>query len=271
MFQKTVGRLQKQIQRLENALELKNHELIALRDAFMKIRTNAASTVVRAERADRELRKVTVRVVALDDKLQTAYGMIERRDAEITDLRQMMRDIQQTAQPVVVQEMLHHMSTDMANKTAMRQLRAQLIMNETLKSYSVSRHLKIRIEHQMRAVRRWDDRRNELQYEQRSRLRSVLEGMQLLYTPIIKGRSTPAAQPNTTGRTVRQLGPIIVTSLMPPVEDRQRTSAVRSLLEPIRMDKAADLALVNAAAAHQDIEPVLAEGVVAEPILSSTG
>jgi hypothetical protein len=163
--------------------------------------------------------------------------------------------------------MLHHMSTDAANRTAMRQLRAQLIMNETLKAYSVSRHLKSMIEHQMRAVRRWEDRRNEIQYEQRSRLRSVLEGMQLLYSPFIKERSAPAAQPNTTGRTVRQLGPIIVTSLMPSAQDSRRASGVRSFVEPIPTDRAADFALVNAAAAHQDIEPVLAEGVVAEPIL----
>jgi hypothetical protein len=267
LLPKTMGRLQKQILRLENALELKNHELIALRDNFMKMKTNAASTVVRADRTDRELRKATGRATSLDDKLQTAYGMIERRDAEITELRQLLRDIQQSAQPVLVQEMLQHISEDRANRTAMRQLRAQLIMNETLKSYSISQHLTRMMEHQMRTVRRWEDRRNEIQYEQRTRLRSVLEGMQLLYTPLVGGTSS-GVRPNTPGRTVRHLGPMTVTNLIPPAGELRRPG-FRSPLQPIPTDRAADVALVNAAAGFQDIEPVLAKGVVAEPIVTN--
>jgi hypothetical protein len=262
-FDRALAALKKQVLKLENQLELKNHELIDLRNQLLLVRTNATLSVLRGDRAERALQRTRDRISSLQNKLDSAYDLVTRRDAELSELRELIHELQQKAQPVLVEEMLERMSVDATNRDAMRRLRAEIIFNESLKAYSTSAHLTRMLERQMQSVRKWDEKRNAIQQGQRTELKLVLEGMRLLYTPL--GRST-RPRPNSPIRTVRVSGPFVITNLTRP---DMKTETVRAPYDPGPVDNGVDAAIINASAHVQEIEPELERGVVAEPI--STG
>lgn len=184
VLQKTVTNLNRRIFSLQTILQAKAHEMIKLRDQKSEARQNLYKTAIQLQRVQKELVRSQTNSMLADEKLNKAYKIIEERDAEIRELRDLIRQLRTAAaQPALMHHVMSNIAEDQSNLAAMRAFRGQTTLNEMAKSYNVDSTLKRFAQRQMAVVKRWEKRRKDLIRQQQSHLLAVLAGMSLIASP----------------------------------------------------------------------------------------
>jgi hypothetical protein len=285
VYERTVAKVRKQVQRLETLLGVRIHEVIDLRDRYLKAKSTMTDALFKEQTASRDLRKANANIQDLETQLNDAYAVINRRDAEIRRLTKLLREVSQKVQPFVVQHLVHKMTQDERNAAVLKEYRrrvAQLDISgapaAVLSKYSMSPGMKSLIERQARAIDIWNARKNILMEQERAQLIVVLQGMRLA---LPEQPSSPAETPgelklvaeksrqqhSEKKRPVASIAPLEITALLPPpFKTRVRIDPNRSLRLPWRTNEEFDAAVLNASMPRPRLNPGLIRGVVADPV-----
>jgi hypothetical protein len=283
LYHKTVGRLAKRIQQLENLLAIRTHEVLGLQSQCRTSQTGLSREIANSAKILRECSRLTTVNHSLRSQFDAALAMISTRDAEIKELRRLIRLIQNSTHPVLTSALHMRLAEDRANLAALCYFRKGVIAAGLRNAYAGSPVLQRMAERQIDAMARWEERRTELENEQKRRCLAVLAATHALddavascdagrsqaELPLItrsqkQQRTTESTQGYVLGQATKR-GPLIITPLLthelsPP---RALTSSPKEYRSPTDL---VDAKLVDANANPQQLEPELAKGLVAYPI-----
>jgi hypothetical protein len=275
VFQKTYLNARRQLLRMENMLQLKNHELFELRDQLLRYKSQAADSRHRENQAFHDLRKARHSCAQINDELQAAYVVIGRRDTEIQELRALIAQIKRRVDPVIIQAAIHRINTDEQQTATANEYRRRVIQHEMNVTYSISPALKAMMERQVRAMEKWHERRVSLQKKQRGELVAILEGIGLISPRAVQRLSSQGSRlqlrPNTPSPARApqiQAKPITLTSIAhtsqrPATQQRGSGGTRQGYGVPT---KSSDSALIRSIRPYQVLESTLARGIIGKPI-----
>jgi hypothetical protein len=286
LYERTLAKVRKQVDRIETLLEIKTHELFEWRDRYLKMKGNYNDALYQQEKAARDCRTALLSNESLKEQLDDAYVVINRRDAEIKRLQNLLREINQRARPVLVQTLVNRITRDERNATTMKEYRHRLAAmemtgqpatviptNSTVMSPGLTRLL----ERQTHAIDVWNARKNIIMQQERSQLLATLRGMRLAVpeeTEVVAPQraSTATGVLDFTRRKAStmelpQYHPLDIRALMPP---RWKTKLAidpnRTLPMPYPPNLVYDRAVLNASLPNPPLPEGLTRGVVADPI-----
>jgi hypothetical protein len=281
VFERTVVKVRKQVQRVENLLELKVHELTDLRDRYLKMRLKLAEVSIEEQKVSQALRNANAANDRLKNQLNDSYTVINRRDAEIRRLTNLLREIDQRVRPVMVQRVVNRMTQDERENAVLKEYRrrvAQIEMGQpaiVISRPSMPPGLKSLLDRQTRAIELWNARKNVLLEQERAQMMAILRGMRLVIP--LEGESEKVVEKPLVIQkpkiiTVNQMtgegGPLEITALLPPAwKTKVRIDPNRTFQMKMVPNEEADKGVVNAALANPKLPKSLMRGVVADPIL----
>lgn len=178
--QRIIDSFRKRLQMLEGDLQKKSREVIEGREKLTKMKAVIAKATLAEQKADRLLRRSQCEAKSLKDKSDVLCSMLNERDEQIRELRQLIRQISEGNAPAELQAMIDDFSTDKNAVATMREFRHRAILNEMRNTYSINPMLRRMVDRQVLMVGRWERRRNEIQEQERNSLMATLEGMRLL-------------------------------------------------------------------------------------------
>ncbi|OHT04968.1 hypothetical protein TRFO_27412 [Tritrichomonas foetus] len=273
VFQKTFNNINKRIHTMENILQLKAHEMIKLRDQKNEAKQNLYRLSIQYQRIEKNLKRLQFTDQINNEKLLHAYKIIEERDLEIRQLRDLVKQLRSAAQNVTMHDIYSRLNEDQSNLAAMRAFRNQTILNEVGNAYRINPTLKRLAQRQAAAVSRWEKRRQDLLIQQQNHMIAVLQGLRLI-DPIKARNSSPRSENVESSRSASmtktmksQRGSIIITSLNATWSRQtglQRNLFAKTMNTHNRPNF--DESWKNVNAHNQKIPRGLKEGVIATPL-----
>jgi predicted RNase H-like nuclease (RuvC/YqgF family) len=278
-----MGRLVKRIQQLENLLEIRTHEVLALQSQCRTTQTSLSREVASSARILRECKRLTTTSHSLRGQFEAALEIIATRDAEIKELRRLIRLLQGATQSVLTSAVQAKLAEDRANLATLRHFRKGVLAMGLRTAYTGSPVLQRMAERHIEAVTRWEERRIEFENQQKRRYLAVLAATHALdeavmsddllraqvELPRVTGTQKRRRTAHPTQRLVlghaKRSGPLIITPLLtrelsPP---RASGSSRQEYRSPTEL---ADAKLLAATASPQQLERELSLGVVACPL-----
>lgn len=271
VLQKTIRALNHRIKILENLVDVKQRELIKLRDQKVEWRQSYLSMSIQHQNARKEADRNQLMYGQTGAKLENALRIIEEREQEIRELRDLIKHLKISAtDPILMHQVMSNVAEDQSNAATMQVYRKQAYLNEMQTAYSNSPSLQRYAKRQAQTVQRWEKRRQELIQQQQNHWLSVLEGMKLIH-PLAVHNSTPRKEqkriPYPTKVTKMQKGNLTITTLTQSKNDVSNSInkfAKTVELQPPHLEF--DESWKNSNSPNPTIPKGLEKGVVAKPL-----